>query len=52
MSADFAFINDANRVTMRDQNWRLERVKSKYPKVGLVDFTMLKMSMLKEMVER
>jgi len=42
MAADFAFINGASRVIMIDQNWRLDYVKSKYPKVETVDFSKLK----------
>lgn len=42
MTADFSFINGASRVIMVDQNWRLDYVKEKYPKVETVDFTQLK----------
>lgn len=56
MCADFAFINGASRVIMIDQNWRLEYVKSKYPKVELLDYSKLGKgesvtSKLKEMVD-
>ncbi|PMD62736.1 GroES-like protein [Hyaloscypha bicolor E] len=39
MCAEFAFINGASRVIMIDNNWRLEYVKSKYPKVELLDYS-------------
>ncbi|KAI6709524.1 hypothetical protein JHW43_007929 [Diplocarpon mali] len=41
MCADFAFINGASRVIMIDNNWRLDYVKSKYPKVELIDYSAL-----------
>ncbi|PVH82146.1 GroES-like protein [Cadophora sp. DSE1049] len=41
MCADFAFINGAGRVIMIDSNWRLDYVKSKYPKVELIDYSTL-----------
>lgn len=41
MCADFALINGAGRVIMIDQNWRLDFIKSKYPKVETVDFSSL-----------
>ncbi|KAH7355086.1 chaperonin 10-like protein [Rhexocercosporidium sp. MPI-PUGE-AT-0058] len=41
MCADFAFINGASRVIMIDSNWRLDYVKSKYPKVELIDYSKL-----------
>ncbi|KAG4430695.1 hypothetical protein IFR05_013828 [Cadophora sp. M221] len=41
MCADFAFINGAGRVIMIDSNWRLDYVKSKYPKVELIDYSKL-----------
>ena len=55
MCADFSFINGASRVIMIDNNWRLDYVKEKYPKVELVDFSKLKgakgvVNKLKEMV--
>lgn len=55
MCADFAFINGASRVIMIDNNWRLDYVKSKYPKVETVDYTKLTgkkpvVEKLKEMV--
>jgi len=57
MCADFAFINGASRVIMIDSNWRLEYVKSKYPKVELLDYSALPRgesvySKLREMVPR
>ncbi|KAI6887791.1 GroES-like protein [Hortaea werneckii] len=56
MCADFSFINGASRVIMVDQNWRLDYVKQKYPKVETVDFSQLGgskgvVSKLKEMVD-
>ena len=55
MCADFAWINGASRVIMVDQNWRLEYVKSKSPKVETIDFSSLPkgttvVTKLKEMV--
>lgn len=41
MCADFAFLNGAARVIMIDQNWRLDLVKSKNPKVETIDFSAL-----------
>ncbi|KAK2627699.1 hypothetical protein QTJ16_002345 [Diplocarpon rosae] len=41
MCADFAFMNGASRVIMIDSNWRLDYVKSKYPKVELIDYSAL-----------
>ncbi|KAH8792803.1 chaperonin 10-like protein [Hyaloscypha sp. PMI_1271] len=41
MCAEFAFFNGASRVIMVDNNWRLEYVKSKYPKVELLDYSAL-----------
>ena len=41
MAADFSWINGASRVILIDQNWRLDYVKSKYPKTELLDFTKL-----------
>ncbi|OQO11922.1 hypothetical protein B0A48_03649 [Cryoendolithus antarcticus] len=56
MCADFSFINGASRVIMIDQNWRLDFVKEKYPKVELVDFSKLSntkgvVNKLKEMTD-
>ena len=56
MCADFSFMNGAKRVIMIDQNWRLDYVKSKYPKVETVDFSKLDTmtgvkNKLKEMVD-
>jgi len=56
MAADFAFINGASRVILIDSNWRLDYVKSKYPKVETVDFSQLKgtkavVTKLKEMTD-
>ncbi|KAK5134687.1 hypothetical protein LTR08_006202 [Meristemomyces frigidus] len=42
MAADFAFMNGASRVIMIDNNWRLDFMKEKYPKVETVDYTQLK----------
>ncbi|KAK3670134.1 hypothetical protein LTR78_009981 [Recurvomyces mirabilis] len=42
MCADFSFMNGASRVIMVDQNWRLDFVKEKYPKVELLDFSKIK----------
>lgn len=57
MCAEFAFINGASRVIMIDNNWRLEYVKSKYPKVELLDYSALPRgtsvsTKLKEMASR
>jgi threonine dehydrogenase-like Zn-dependent dehydrogenase len=57
MAAEFSFINGASRVIMIDSNWRLDYVKSKYPKVELLDYSALPRgtsvtSKLKEMVPR
>lgn len=56
MTAEFAFLNGASRVIIIDCNWRLDYVKSKYPKVETVDFTELKgtkavVTKLKEMCD-
>ncbi|KAF2765212.1 GroES-like protein [Teratosphaeria nubilosa] len=56
MAADFSFINGASRVIIIDQNWRLDYVKQKYPKVETIDFSQLKetkavVTKLKEMVD-
>jgi len=56
MAADFSFINGASRVIVIDSNWRLDYVKSKYPKVETVDYTQLKgtkavVTKLKEMTD-
>ena len=57
MCAEFAFMNGASRVIIIDQNWRLDFVKSKLPKVETVDFTKLGKGVsitqkLREMVPR
>lgn len=57
MCAQFAFLNGAARVIMIDSNWRLDFVKSKIPKVELLDYSKLPRgesvtSKLKEMVPR
>ncbi|RAL61192.1 hypothetical protein DID88_010271 [Monilinia fructigena] len=57
MCAEFAFMNGASRVIMIDSNWRLDFVKSKIPKVELLDFSKLPRgtsvtAKLKEMVPR
>jgi threonine dehydrogenase-like Zn-dependent dehydrogenase len=41
MAADYSFMNGASRVIMIDCNWRLDYVKSKYPKVETLDFSKL-----------
>ncbi|KAL2070792.1 hypothetical protein VTL71DRAFT_13818 [Oculimacula yallundae] len=41
MCADFSFMNGAKRVIMIDQNWRLDYVKSKYPRVETIDYSTL-----------
>ncbi|KAI7238126.1 GroES-like protein [Hortaea werneckii] len=56
MCADFSFMNGASRVIMVDQNWRLDYVRQKYPKVETVDFSQLGgskgvVNKLKEMVD-
>jgi len=55
MCVDFSFMNGASRVILIDSNWRLDFVKSKTPKVELLDFSKLAKgetvtSKLKEMV--
>jgi len=57
MCADFSFINGASRVIMIDSNWRLDYIKSKYPRVELLDYSALPRgtsvtSKLKELVPR
>lgn len=57
MCADFAFINGASRVILIDNNWRLDYVKSKYPRVETLDYTALPRgtsvtAKLREMVPR
>jgi threonine dehydrogenase-like Zn-dependent dehydrogenase len=56
MCAEFSFMNGASRVIMIDSNWRLDFVKSKYPKVETIDYSTLPRgtsvtSKLKEMVD-
>jgi threonine dehydrogenase-like Zn-dependent dehydrogenase len=56
MCAEFAFMNGASRVIIIDSNWRLDFVKSKYPKVETIDYSTLPSgtsvtSKLKEMVD-
>lgn len=41
MCAEFAFMNGASRVIIIDSNWRLDYVKSKCPKVELIDYSKL-----------
>ncbi|KZF24773.1 GroES-like protein [Xylona heveae TC161] len=41
MCADFAFLNGASRVIMIDSNWRLDYIKTKYPKVETLDYSAL-----------
>jgi len=41
MAADFALMNGASRVILIDSNWRLDYVKSKYPKVETIDYSNL-----------
>lgn len=55
MCADFAFLQGAKRVIVIDQNWRLDYIKSKIPKVETIDYSKLPRgttitSKLKEMV--
>lgn len=57
MCATMSFMNGASRVIMIDQNWRLEYIKEKYPKVELLDYSNLPRgesvtSTLKKMVPR
>lgn len=57
MCADFSFINGASRVIVIDSNWRLDFLKSKYPKIETLDYSKLAKgesvtSKLKEMVPR
>ncbi|KAK3071010.1 hypothetical protein LTR53_009431 [Teratosphaeriaceae sp. CCFEE 6253] len=56
MCAEFAFMNGAKRVIMIDNNWRLDFVKARYPKVELLDFSKVSgskgvVNRLKEMVD-
>src|SRR6185436_15260318 len=41
MCAEFAFMNGASRVILVDSNWRLDFVKSKIPKVELLNYSTL-----------
>jgi threonine dehydrogenase-like Zn-dependent dehydrogenase len=41
MCIDFSFLHGASRVIVIDQNWRLDYVKSKYPRVETIDFSNL-----------
>jgi len=41
MAADFALMQGASRVILIDSNWRLDYVKSKYPKVETIDYSNL-----------
>lgn len=41
MCADFAFLRGAKRVIMVDNNWRLDFVKEKTPKVEILNFSKL-----------
>jgi threonine dehydrogenase-like Zn-dependent dehydrogenase len=41
MCAVFAFQEGAGRVIMIDQNWRLDFLKNKYPKIETLDYTKL-----------
>lgn len=55
MAADFSFMNGASRVIIIDNNWRLDFVKSKLPKVETINFDELEkgetiVSTLKKMV--
>lgn len=57
MACDFAFLNGASRVIMIDNNWRLEYIKSKYPKAETIDYSSLPRgdsvySKLRELVPR
>lgn len=53
MCADFCFLNGASRVIMIDDNWRLDFVKQKHPKVETLDFSKDKdvVAKLKEMCD-
>nr|POE52280.1 s-(hydroxymethyl)glutathione dehydrogenase [Quercus suber] len=56
MAAEFSLLRGAKRVIVIDQNWRLDYVKQKYPRVETVDFSTLKgtkavVTKLKEMVD-
>lgn len=42
MCADFAFLNGASRVIVIDNNWRLDWIKERYPKVETLDFSQVK----------
>jgi len=42
MCADFALMHKASRVIMIDENWRLEFIKERYPKIECVDFSQFK----------
>jgi len=41
MCAEFALMHKASRVIMIDQNWRLDFIKERYPRIETVDFTQL-----------
>jgi len=56
MCADFALMQGAKRIIMIDQNWRLDFIKERYPKIETVDFSQLGgtkgvVTKLKEMVD-
>jgi len=56
MCADFALMQGAKRIIMIDQNWRLDFVRERYPKIETVDFSQLGgtkgvVTKLKEMVD-
>jgi len=56
MCAEFALMHKAKRVIIIDQNWRLDFIKERYPKIETVDYSKLGSSKsvvarLKEMVD-
>ena len=57
MAAEFSFLKEASRVIVIDNNWRLEFLKAKYPKIETINFDTLPKgttvtSKLNEMVPR
>lgn len=41
MAAEFALLKGASRIIMIDQNWRLDYIKERYPKIETIDFSTL-----------
>lgn len=41
MAAEFSLLKGASRIIMIDQNWRLDFIKERYPKIETIDFSTL-----------